>query len=253
MSFWDTLGGLFTGDTYFPDNVNRKARVNELARDCQDYSAKLASATEKIKTNLEMINKELAVIYGSPAMVPADAQPAEVKFNQLAFEVSGIIAPLVTAPVVSSALTVGATSYLLSTGEIGAAAFAELVGLPAAFEVAIGAAAGVAAIGISFAIGAIGGAVERDKLRDAIHAAFASRQKIAKAYLIDSQLCSSLDVMISALQALKAAQVPVDKIIGRLKEMVSAARASADGITDAVAANYLSQLDRARGSWTNED
>ncbi|MRC19650.1 hypothetical protein GH866_29350 [Bacillus thuringiensis] len=41
-----------------------------------------------------------------------------------------IVAPLITFPDVSSALTVAGTSYLLSIGEIGAAGFASLVELP---------------------------------------------------------------------------------------------------------------------------
>jgi hypothetical protein len=253
MSFWDTLGGLFTGDTYFPDNLHRETRAKELARDCQNYTVNLSSLTQGIQQELKALDQQLAKLYGSAAGIPPDAKPATVDFNGMAFEVSSIVAPLVTAPVVSSALTVGATSYLLSTGEIGAAALAELVGLPAAFEVAIGAAAGVAAIGISFAVGAIAGAVKRDKLRDTIHQGVAARAKLAKAFLVDSQLNSSIQAMISALQALRASEVPLDKIMANLKTIVAAARARADGVTDATAVASLADLDRSRGSWTNED
>lgn len=253
MSFWDTIGGLFSGDTYFPDNPNREARAKELARDCQNYTANLSSLTQSIQSELKSFDRQLAKLFGSAAAIPPDAKPADMSFNGMAFEVSSIIAPLVTLPLVSSALTVGATSYLLSTGEIGAAALAELVGLPAAFEVAIGAAAGVAAIGISFAAGAIAGEVKRDKMRDTIHQGVAARAKLAKSFLIDSQLNSSIQAMISALQALHAAEVPIDKIMANLETMVAAARARADGVTDATAAASLADLDRSRGSWTNED
>jgi hypothetical protein len=253
MSFWDTLAGLFTGDTYFPDNPKREARAKELARDCQDYSVKLSSLTKQIQSDLTALNKDIAKLYGDPARMPSGAQVENINFNEMAFQVSGLIAPLITAPVVSSALTVGATSYLLSSGEIGAAAFAELVGLPAAFEIGIGAAAGVAAIGISFGVGAIAGAVKRDKLKDAIHSGFSARSKIVKAYLIDSQLLNSIDAMISAINALKAAEIPLDQVTQKIKEMVSAARDRATSLSDKSVSSYLSELDKSRGSWTNED
>ena len=128
------------------------------------------------------------------------------------------------APAVSAALTVGATSYLLSTGEIGAAALVELVGLPLAFDVAIGAAAGVAAIGISFAIE---GAVKRDQLQSTIHKGVAGRVKLSKAFLINSQLDSSSQTMISALEALRAAKVPIPEILENLKTMIASARQGA--------------------------
>lgn len=253
MSFWDDIAGLFTGDTYFPDNPNREARAKELARDCQNYAANLATLTANIKNELSLLDKQLAALYGSPADIPPDAKPTDVNFNGMGFEVSQLVAPLVTAPAVTAALTVGATSYLLSTGEIGAAALVDLVGLPAAFDLAIGAAAGVAAIGISFGIGAIEGAVKRDQLRSTIHEGVAGRAKLAKAYLVDNQLESSIHAMISALQALQAAGVPIPKIMENLKTMVAGARAHVDMTTDDTTAAILAQLDTARGSWTNED
>ncbi|HYO12903.1 MAG TPA: hypothetical protein VE685_06905 [Thermoanaerobaculia bacterium] len=76
-----------------------------------------------------------------------------MSFNSMGFEVAQLVAPLITAPAVSTALTVGATSYLVSTGEIGAAALVDLVELPAAFEIVIGAAAGAAAIGLFWGSG----------------------------------------------------------------------------------------------------
>lgn len=253
MSIWDKIAGLFTGDTYFPDNPKREARAKELARDCQDYSVKLASATKGIQKGLKTLNEDIAKIYGNPANMPANAKAESIKFNEMAFEVSGLVAPLITAPVVSSALTVGATSYLLSSGEIGAAAFAELVGLPTAFEVGIGAAAGVAAIGISFGVGAIAGAVKRSKLEDAIHSGFKARERIVKAYLVDNQLLNSIEAMSSAILALKAAEIPLSQVTDKIKILVAAAKDRADGVTEQSARQYLAQLDKSRGSWTNDD
>lgn len=94
----------------------------------------------------------------------------------MGFEVAQLVAPLITAPAVSAALTVGATSYLVSTGEIDAAALVDLVELPAAFEIVIGAAAGAAAIGVVLGIGATEGAVKRDELRSTIRQGFEGDQ-----------------------------------------------------------------------------
>ena len=253
MSFWDDIAGLFTGDTYYPDNPSREHRANELAADCQDLAGKLALIAPQIKSGLAALDAAIAAAYGDPASLPADAQPTQVNFAQWGVDVSQLVAPLITAPVVSSALTAAATSYLVSTGEIGAAALTDLVGLPAAFEIGIGAAAGVAAIGISFAVGAIAGAVKRDKLQDAIHSGVAGRLKLEKSYLVDYRLLTSIQAITQALNALQAAHAAGDQVIANLKAMVSQASAQIQAITDQDAANALAALDHGRGSWTNED
>lgn len=253
MSFWDDLAGLFTGDTYFPDNPNREARAKELARDCQNYTASLAMLTESIKNELGMLDKQLAELYGHPANIPSDLQPIEMDFNGLGFEVSQLVAPLLSIPVVTEALTVGATSYLLSAGEIGAAGLVELVGLPTTFSIGIGAVAGVAAFGISLGIGALEGSVKRDKLRATIHQGVEGRIKLAMAFLINSQLESSIHAMLSAIEALQEAHVPISAVMDRLQAMIAAAHEHIYATTIDTAVTMLAQLDASRGSWTNED
>ena len=253
MSIWDDIGGLFTGDTYYPDNPSREHRANELANDCQDLAGKLSLIAPQIKAGLAALNGAIAAAYGNPASLPPDAQPTQVNFAQWGVDVTQLLVPLVTATAVSAALTAAATSYLVSTGEIGAAALTELVGLPAAFEIGVGAAAGVAAIGISFAVGAIAGAVKRDKLQSAIHSGVAGRLKLEKAYLVDYRLLTSIQAMTAAVNALEAAHAAGDKVIANLKAMVAQTTTQVQAITDQDAAAVLASLDRGRGSWTNED
>ncbi len=253
MTIWDDIGGLFTGDTYFPDNPSREHRAQELAQDCQDLAGKLSLLAPQIKAGLQALDDRIASLYERSVDVPPDVRPTQVQFNQWSVSASQLVIPVLTGTVASSALTIAATSYLASTGEIGAAAFAELVGLPAVFEIGIGAAAGIAAIGISFAIGAISGAVRRDKLQEAIHAGVRGRLSAQKAYLVNYRLLTSISAMAAAVAALQAAHVDKAEVISNLQKLVKQASAQIEAVTDDDAANVLATLDRSRGSWTNED
>jgi hypothetical protein len=128
-----------------------------------------------------------------------------------------------------------------------------LVGLPVAFEVAVGVAAGVFAIGAVFGVGAIAGAVKRSKLQDTIHQAIPGRVTLYKAYLVNHKLLQQIDAMTMALAALKAAGVAQDTVINNVRQLVTEARAEIDKTTDDVARASLAAQDTARHAWTNED
>ncbi|KQR00151.1 hypothetical protein [Deinococcus sp. Leaf326] len=253
MSIWDDIGGLFTGDTYFPDNPSREHRVQELAQDCQNLAGQLSLQAPDLRQRLEKLNAQIAALYGRPEEVPSDVKPVEIEFSEWGVSVSQIVLPLLAGSLVSSALTLSATSYLAASGEIGAAAFAELVGLPLAFELSIGAAVGVAAIGISFAIGAIAGAVKRDQLQDAIHSGVRSRRIEQRAYLINTRLLASVAAISAAIAALHAQGLDTPAVIENVKEMVRHAAADARAVTEDDAQSLLANLDGTRRSWTNED
>ncbi len=59
--------------------------------------------------------------------------------------------------------------------------------------------------------------------------------------------------MIAAINALKAAEIQLDILTGKIKEMISAATDRANSLTDQGTAAYLAELDRSRGSWSSED
>jgi len=255
MSFWDTIGGLFTGDTYFPDNVHREARVTELAGDCRQYAALLAIDAEDFKSKQEVLNSVLEKALGGIANLPDGAKIENVDFGveKWTVGVSQLIAPLITYPAVSTALTTAATSYLVGTGEIGAAGLVSLVGLPAAFEAAVGVAAGVFAIGAVFGVGAISGAVKRSKLQDAIHEAIPGRVKLYKAHLINHKLLQLIDALIQAVNALAASGAATDIVMEQVRTLVTEARAEIDKTTDSLAIEALHSIDIGRSAWTNED
>jgi hypothetical protein len=253
MSIWDSIAGLFTGDTYFPDNPQREHRAQELAADCQELIGQLSLIAPKIKSSLGELDNAIATLYGNPAQLPSDAEPVSVKFDQWGVDVAQLVAPLLTTPAVSSALTIASTSYLASTGEIGAAALVEAVGLPAAFEVVIGAAAGVAAVGVVLGIGAIAGAVKREKLQDAIHSGIAARIKLEKVYLINYRLLISIKAILVAVKTLKEAEAATSQVLENIKQMVSTSSAQIQALSNQEAIDCLAALDKGRGSWTAED
>lgn len=255
MSFWDTIGGLFTGDTYFPDNVHREARVTQLAGDCKQYTAQLSIDAENFKSKQEVLNASLEKALGGIANLPDGAKIENVNFGveKWTVGVSQLIAPLITYPAVSTALTAAATSYLVGTGEIGAAGLVSLVGLPAAFEAAVGVAAGVFAIGAVFGVGAISGAVKRSKLQETIHEAIPGRVKLYKAYLINHKLLQLIDGLIQAVDAFAESGAATNIVMDSVRNLVIEARDEIDKTTDSLAIEALHSIDVARHAWTNED
>lgn len=258
MGFWDRFAEVFTkdipglinGDTYFPDNTIRQVRAEELIHDCNSRVANITQLYPKIKEVLKILDEKIASLPGAKS---SDTIASEIKFSGSAFEVSQMILPLFVAPAVYSAMSVAATSYLAASGEIGAAALVELVGLPAFFEVGIGAAAGVLTIAVVPAIGAIEGTIKRDKLRDAIHGGVRSRLKLEKDYVICSSTYKHLRALSEAVDALKVAGLYKDLVIDKVKEMIKESITEANGIKDYDIFVSLYNLDASRNSWISED
>lgn len=164
-----------------------------------------------------------------------------------------MIAPIITANIVSESITVGATSYLVSTGEIGAAALVELVGLPASFEIASMAASGGATIGVVLAIGSVVGKIKRDKLQKAIHEGCKSRYKLAKAANINHSISQSIKVINASITELKGVDVPLAAIEEHLSGLIEKQLNTINENSQSSTMIELQNLDVNRGSWTDED
>jgi hypothetical protein len=253
MTFWDIVVGLFTGDTYFPDNPKREHRAEELASDCQYLIAELSKNSKDIKEELDNLHMTLHSMFQDSNCIPTNLIPSKIEYGGAFFEVSEILMPIIAAEGVSYALEIASVSYLLSTGEIGAAALVELVGLPLAFSVGIAATAGVVAIGVAFGIAAIEGAVKRDQLQKAIHEGAKSRFKLQKAYLISERLCTAIHAMSNAIIALHKAGLDTELVIKKLEEMVENTYTAVCHDIGRITENSLISLDHGRGSWAEED
>ncbi|WP_119711924.1 hypothetical protein [Arsenophonus endosymbiont of Aleurodicus floccissimus] len=120
---------------------------------------------KEIQNNVVELNNHLNELY-QKEINDEKIKFEKFSFDALNFEMPAMLAPIITANIVSESITVGATSYLVSTGEIGAAALVELVGLPASFEIASIASSGGATIGVVLAIGSVVGKIKRDKLNE---------------------------------------------------------------------------------------
>jgi hypothetical protein len=248
MSVWNFIGGLFTGDSIFTDNPQRRHRAEELGNDCRYLAARMSELAPSIKSGLQGLDSELAALYGNPVEMPPTVRPVNMEFNKWSIEVTPVIAPMMTGSIVSTALEITGTSYLVSKGEMDITGLIGLVGLPLVF-----ARAGGAGLGIALAIGAISGAIERDKLRDAIHGAVGSRMKMEKAFLVASRLDTSIQAIAAAARALKAAHVTTPAVMEQLQTAVQTARSSVDAVSDEDVRKALASLDSGRSSWTNED
>ncbi|WP_032116162.1 hypothetical protein WH390_11295 [Candidatus Arsenophonus nilaparvatae] len=264
MSFWSDfadgftsvytkyLPGLFTGDTYFPDNPVREARAHEIAVDCQTYASKNALLIKEIQNNVVELNNHLKELY-QKEINDEEIKFEKFSFDTLNFEIPTMLAPIITANIVSESITVGATSYLVSTGEIGAAALVELVGLPASFEIASMAASGGATIGVVLAIGSVVGKIKRDKLQKAIHDGYQSRYKLAKAANINHSISQSIKVINASISELKEIKVPFAAIEEHISVLIEKQLNNINENSQSSTIVELQNLDVNRGSWTDED
>jgi hypothetical protein len=252
MSFFDDISGLFTGDTYYPDNQRRQTRSEELARDCQAYLALAGHAALAVRAELRQLNARLASPFGQPES-PGSFTPRSTDYGGLSFEIAQIVAPALAAEVADWALTIGATTYLVSTGAIGEAALITLVGLPLAFTVGIGVGVVVVGVAVTLAIGAIEGGVKRDHLRNVIHEAVPARRRLYRAAMINERLETHVKRMSNVVDAMIRAGLGGPKIEGALAKLAQSSQAEIEAITETVAESGLSNIDRGRGSWTNED
>jgi len=238
---------------FYPDNDKRQSRVIELYSDCQSIINQLASTQQGIVSTLQSINASYAAIYkGAGNQTLPTVGKIDVG-NGVTVDVIQGVSPFVVLPVVQSALTKASTSYLLSQGRIGEAALADLVGLPTWFRVGIGAGGILAVIGVSLVVDAVNGAIEKNKLIDAIHALVPPRLNLETALLTANQLNTSLGNVASVITALQAAGQPVTTVQSAVEGLYQQYQQKISSIGPNVAQAVLNQLDQSRQSFTDDD
>jgi hypothetical protein len=245
-----TMGGLITGDTYYPDNRLREARAKELAADVSQISYRIAGDNKKIKSGLQDLNATIESVYKHMGMKPPTiAAPAEVNYHKSVYEVSDMVAPLVAVKAVNYALTDSAVVGELEAGELGGEAAAEALG-------AAGLEMGPAAVlmaGVVAIIGVAQGADKRDKLRTQIHKLIPLRKRLAVSEIIDMKLSNALIGLSDSVLGLTKLGYTEEQLTGQIQQLIKNAE---DALTIDVtpdAKHQLTSKDKSRGSWVNED
>jgi len=242
--------GLVTGDTYFPDNPAREARAKELASDVSAINDRIVIDNGQVKKSLIDLTATIESVYRKAGVAPpAMAMPGTVDFHQTAYEVSGLVAPMLSVAAISAAMQSSAVVGELAAGEIGAETAAAELG---AAGLGLGPAVVVMAA-ITAAIGAMQGAEKRSKLQSYIHQTFALRQRQKTAELTDMKLLNVVLGLSSAVASLKGLGLDEAKITARVKALIAKAEEVLKEDLGPEAASQLTAMDASRHSWTNED
>lgn len=246
--------GLFDNLMY-PDNKNRALRASQLGQDCGDLSSAIATDKESITQALTNANDVIRNAYQSLAQSPVTYSEVSIDESWVT-DVVDVIAPIVSAKVATDALYMASRAWLLRQGQIGEAAFADLVGLPRWMTVGRVMGGVAAAVAVEALIDSIEGAVQRSQLQDAIHSLIKPRIKIKRNAMINSRVLLSLQSVIAAYQAITGipnmtfTKAQLDAIA---QNLVNQNTVDISAIDDEAARTALAGLDRDRGAWTNED
>ena len=175
------------------------------------------------------------------------------EFHGWVLTMTDILEPLVTLPVVNSALQQCAVAWLLREGRIGEAAFYDLIEGLTWLKVGVKAGTIIFAVGLNLATDAITGAVKRSKLREAIHGAVHPRIQLKKAAIINGMLRAKLNTIVDSFGMMKQIGYTQQQLDGAQRNIAAEFVTEVSQITDQTALTELGVLDRSRGSWTNED
>ena len=86
MGFFDDFQGIFTGDIFYPDNVKRAARFQELQSDCMSFLEQekvIASRTQEAIAKLDSRLQQAFVSIQLPALLTLEAAPLPPEFQPL--------------------------------------------------------------------------------------------------------------------------------------------------------------------------
>lgn len=246
--------GIFDNLMY-PDNKNRAIRASELAQDCGDLSFTIANDKTKIQNALQSANTIIRDAYQSYAKSTVPYSSVKVDESWV-FECADIISPVVTFKYAMSGLQMAAKAWLLRQGRIGEAAFADLVGLPRWLNVGKVMGGVAAAFAVEAIVDSIEGAVQRDKLKDAIRSLISPRIALKRNAMINGQVLLTLQSVTAAYQAITGipgANFSKDQLNSIAQNLVKHNEVQITSFTDARAKEELAEMDQARGSWTHDD
>lgn len=245
-----TIGGLVTGDTYFPDNSCREARAKELSGDISQISYRIAGDNNNIKMGLKDLNASIESVYRDIGIEPpAIAIPGNVNYHKTEYQISQLIAPIVAIQTVKFALTDSAVIGELEAGEIGGEAAAEALGV-ASLE--LGPAVVIMA-GVMAVIGVFEGAERRDKLQTYIHKLYPLRQKLKVSEIIDMKLANALIGLSASIKLLGKLGYAEAQLTEQIQKLIKNAEGALSIDVSPDARQQLVSMDNSRGSWTNED
>ena len=162
---------------------------------------------------------------------------------------------MLTYGIVSKGLSFAAKAYLLQQDCIGGEpAFIKLVGLPKWFKVGTIFGGITAAILVQGIIDLVAGAVQRKNLQDKIKESIETRFKLKKAELTNEIVINKLNVVTTPVSVVldslgsDITKEQIDKIVSNSIKRNQIELDKIDSLTKIT----LADLDKSRGSWTDE-
>ncbi len=252
MSFLDDLSDFFvTGDTFYPDNKNRAARVVELQEDCESFLAKCRMYAETQTRLMEQVNGKLSAIADKAPSIPKELELVQLQDDHMPWEQMASVFFAVQGIPAMKAL------WTLASGIIHHKKAEDIMvdlGIGLGIDLAMYAGT-IVFIGLPVAIlipGAVNGAVRRDRLREGIKKGYKNRQEICTLMHTGQQFCEKLDAVQKALDAFLELALPLDELKRNIAGEMEALKKESQNTAQQVQ-EYLKGTDAKRGSWTNED
>lgn len=248
MSFWSKIEGLFTGDTYYPDNPKRVNRLKELNNDCQIYVNECKNLARELHDEMEGINQKIAQCYPNEKIPDNIKLPKDI-VDKIPFEdLIEVFRPLLEIPVISSALLLANVILEAKDGSALAA------GLEASLGITVMWATGGTFFGpvAGLAVGAVQGSLKRDELKKLIPKAVEARKKVFLQYSYNQYLVERLKNIKNVLGVLTGEDFNEKTILEALTRQVESIQKEAESMTDDFL-EKLKAIDTARNSWTKED
>ncbi|MDF9615525.1 hypothetical protein P5763_26385 [Bacillus cereus] len=268
MTTQDTLQHSGLEDLFFPDNANRKTRLEQLMAQCADYTNEIANNKEKIDKLIDMVDKAVKDAYSSIGIknVPYEKVELVPGWVKLVPESLGLTAIFTaTYKGISTLATKLSVSYLLKQGRIGEAALAKLVGLPKWFKfgriAGSTAIAAIVTVGIEAIVDSIVGASIKAKLQNGIKEMVKPRIELYYTKLKSDRVLSILKSIINEVKRTKREAIKYkwtkEKLEEELQQVVRDTIEMEEDLNPAptrmTALAGLKEKDKMLGAWTNED
>ncbi|KAJ8520443.1 hypothetical protein ONZ45_g2738 [Pleurotus djamor] len=242
---------------FYPDNPKRRDRAQQLADDCTNcknqYDAKHAEIEAILGPYKEKLDKVLRA-FGCSTLDDLDRVVQKNATGQALDDWNNTKniydkTQIVDQVIMGAMGTIAIAGLAISTVGALAGGFGFFVGLAVTSDILL--ALGV--IGAIFDI--VNGAIQRSKLRDSINDLFESRIKIKQVLAHIDNLNTWIPSITAIYQAYEEAGYDPEKIIERFKTKGLMKPLEQDLRDDSFrqAAVDLNEIDRNRGSWTNED
>lgn len=249
MSVLDDLNSFFvTGDTFYPGNKNRVARINDLNNDVNDFVALYKTEAKNSRALMEEINAKISLFN-------EDELPKELKFappeqiKETPYEsMMNIYSTLCMNPAIQVVWqTARALIHHQSLKEL-CKDLAITIGTTFAVEAGCILFGGIAGL---LVIGPINGAHRRSNLREAIKEGVQCRKTLYRQYyvmtLFDQHL-QSVNVALSAFEDVSVLQNIIEQKLRAFNESLSD-----ETTVDNKVNKYLEEHDKSKNSWTKED